>query len=111
MSSVRYKGRVTATKPRVSVGRSHYISLNEAALEVLGRPLYVALEFHDKYGPRLVFAPSFVAALGHLKVAYTPNGTTGRVYFRGVRDAFELNLEPGSSILVENAGYLVWKLS
>ncbi len=101
---------MTATEPRVSVGRSAYVSLNEAALESLGRPSYVSVEFRAKHGARLVFKPSELAVLGHLKIAYTPNGTTGRVYFRGVRDAFGLSLEPGSSVLIENAGMLIWKL-
>jgi hypothetical protein len=111
MSGVRYKGRATALKPRISVGRSAYVSFNEAALEVLGRPPYVSIEFRDKYGSWLVFAPSFFAAQGHLKVAYTPLRTTGRVYLQGVRETFGLSLETGSSILTVNDGTLVWKLS
>jgi hypothetical protein len=111
VSSVQYKGRLTTTKPRVMVGRAAYISLNDAALELIGYPKYLRIEFIEKYGARLIFIPIGNSGRGHLKVAYSAGGTTGRVYFQGVRDAFDLNLELGSSSLVEADGNLVWKLS
>lgn len=108
---MRYKGRVTAIAPRVTVGRSAYVSLNDAALDALGRPKYVTLEYIDRYGARIVLTPSSRPGLGHLKVAYTPNRTTGRIFFRGATEKLELNLEYGSFPLTIQEYSLIWKLT
>jgi hypothetical protein len=111
MPSVRYQGRTTATQPRVFVGRGVYVSLNGAALEAIGYPKYMTVDYFKKYGARLVFSPTAKLGRGHLKIAYTASGTTGRVYFQGVQDAFGLKLELGSNLVIKKDQTLTWKLT